>query len=161
MQQEPSKWAVGGIHVSGEAPFEIRGFSLANAAALVGLAITVASFVEYFSTGGAGRLSGIGFVYGIPIAFIGLAVKVRYYRVRSTWYLITVLLTDSNLLTVTAILLYERYGCCCIAVHMYNTRISSGNAIRTSLSYDYYSSSFNSSRLPFPSITSSSTRYQA
>ena len=161
MQQEPSKWAGGGINVSGEAPFEIRGFSLANAAALVGLAITVASFVEYFSTGGAGRLSGIGFVYGIPIAFIGLAVKVRYYRVRSTWYLITVLLTDSNLLTVTAILLYERYGCCCIAVHMYNTRISSGNAIRTSLSYDYYSSSFNSSLLPFSNITSSSTRYQA
>ena len=97
MQQEPSKWAVGGIHVSGEAPFEIRGFSLANAAALVGLAITVASFVEYFSTGGAGRLSGIGFVYGIPIAFIGLAVKVRYYRVRS---IITVLLTDSSMMLV-------------------------------------------------------------
>ena len=38
MQQEPSKWASGGINVSGEAPFEMRGFSLANAAALVGLA---------------------------------------------------------------------------------------------------------------------------
>ena len=35
MQQEPSKWAGGGINVSGEAPFEIRGFSLANAAALL------------------------------------------------------------------------------------------------------------------------------
>eukprot|EP00904_Undaria_pinnatifida_P010251 jgi/Undpi1/6356/HiC_scaffold_20.g08837.m1 len=75
MQQEPSKWAGGGINVSGEAPFEIRGFSLANAAALIGLAITVASFFEYFSTGGAGGLSGIGFVYGIPIALVGLALK--------------------------------------------------------------------------------------
>lgn len=72
----PSQWAGGGINVSGEAPFEIRGFSLANAAALVGLAITCASFFEYFSTGGAGGLSGIGFVYGIPIALIGLALKV-------------------------------------------------------------------------------------
>lgn len=72
----PSQWAGGGINVSGEAPFEIRGFSLANAAALVGLAITVASFFEYFSTGGAGGLSGIGFVYGIPIALVGLALKV-------------------------------------------------------------------------------------
>eukprot|EP00752_Nemacystus_decipiens_P010421 g9288.t1 len=71
----PSQWAGGGINVSGEAPFEIRGFSLANAAALVGLAITSASFFEYFSTGGAGGLSGIGFVYGIPIALIGLALK--------------------------------------------------------------------------------------
>ncbi|CAM9593345.1 unnamed protein product [Ectocarpus fasciculatus] len=71
----PSQWAGGGINVSGEAPFEIRGFSLANAAALAGLAITCASFYEYFSTGGAGGLSGIGFVYGIPIALIGLALK--------------------------------------------------------------------------------------
>ena len=31
-------------------------------------------------------------------------------------------------MTATAILLYERYGCCCIAVHTY-TRISSGNAL--------------------------------
>lgn len=78
MQQDgPSQWAGGGINVSGEAPFEIRGFSLANAAALLGLAVTVASFFEYFSTGGAGGLSGIGFVYGIPIALIGLALKVR------------------------------------------------------------------------------------
>lgn len=72
----PSQWAGGGINVSGEAPFEIRGFSLANAAALAGLAITSASFFEYFSTGGAGGLSGIGFVYGIPIALVGLALKV-------------------------------------------------------------------------------------
>ena len=98
MQQKPSKWAGGGINVSGEAPFEIRGFSLANAAALVGLAITVASFFEYFSTtGGAGGLSGIGFVYGIPIALIGLALKVRYYRVRSVT---TVLLTDSSMIHI-------------------------------------------------------------
>ena len=44
MQQKPSKWAGGGINVSGEAPFEIRGFSLANAAALVGLATGTSSY---------------------------------------------------------------------------------------------------------------------
>lgn len=77
MQQDgPSQWTGGGINVSGDAPFEIRGFSLANAAALVGLAVTLASFYEYFSTGGAGGLSGIGFVYGIPISLVGLALKV-------------------------------------------------------------------------------------
>lgn len=75
MQQEPSKWGAGGVNVSGEAPFEIRGFSLANAAAAAGVAITAASFFEYFSSGGSGGLSGIGFVYGIPIALIGLALK--------------------------------------------------------------------------------------
>ena len=52
---------------------------------------------QRFSTGGAGGLSGIGFVYGIPIALIGLALKVRYYRVRST---ITVLLTDSSMIHI-------------------------------------------------------------
>lgn len=77
MQQGPSKLTGGGINISGEAPFEIRGFSLANAAAFVGLGITAASFFEYFSTGGAGGLSGIGFVYGIPILLVGLALKVR------------------------------------------------------------------------------------
>lgn len=77
MQQDqgPSQWASGGINVSGEAPFEIRGFSLANAAALSGVGITAASFFEYFSTGGSGGLSGIGFVYGIPIMLVGLALK--------------------------------------------------------------------------------------
>ena len=164
MQQEPSKWAGGGINVSGEAPFEIRGFSLANAAALVGLAITVASFFEYFSTGGAGGLSGIGFVYGIPIALIGLALKVRCYRVRS---IITVLLTDSSMIHIWYTSLYGNSDTavrevrlllhCCTYVYSYIIRKCS----RTSLSYDYYSSSFNSSRLPFSSITSSSTRYQA
>ncbi|CAM9637142.1 unnamed protein product, partial [Sphacelaria rigidula] len=64
-----------GINVSGEAPFEIRGFSLANAAAIAGIGVTAASFFEYFSTGGSGGLSGIGFVYGIPIMLVGLALK--------------------------------------------------------------------------------------
>lgn len=74
-QQGPSQWASGGINVSGEAPFEIRGFSLANAAAIAGIGVTAASFFEYFSTGGSGGLSGIGFVYGIPIMLVGLALK--------------------------------------------------------------------------------------
>lgn len=78
MQAGPSKWGGGGINVSGEAPFEIRGFSLANAAALVGTAITGASFYEYFSSGGSGGLSGIGFVYGIPVMLVGLALKVGW-----------------------------------------------------------------------------------
>jgi Protein of unknown function (DUF2854) len=70
----PAQVAAGGINVSGEAPFEIRGFSLGNAFLIAGVAITVASFTEYFTSGGAG-LSGLGFVYGIPVALIGLALK--------------------------------------------------------------------------------------
>eukprot|EP00612_Vaucheria_litorea_P008272 CAMPEP_0171479360 /NCGR_PEP_ID=MMETSP0946-20130122/5371_1 /TAXON_ID=109269 /ORGANISM="Vaucheria litorea, Strain CCMP2940" /LENGTH=239 /DNA_ID=CAMNT_0012010261 /DNA_START=153 /DNA_END=869 /DNA_ORIENTATION=- len=70
----PSQVAAGGINVSGEAPFEIRGFSLGNAFLIAGVAITTASFTEYFTNGGAG-LSGLGFVYGIPVALIGLALK--------------------------------------------------------------------------------------
>lgn len=62
--------------MSGDAPFEIRGFSLANVAAVAGVAVTSASFFEYFSSGGSGGLSGIGFVYGIPIMLVGLALKV-------------------------------------------------------------------------------------
>lgn len=80
MQNAPSKWGGGGINVSGEAPFEIRGFSLANAAAITGTAITAASFYEYFSSG-SGGLSGIGFVYGIPAMLVGLALKVSSFRV--------------------------------------------------------------------------------
>lgn len=80
MQNAPSKWGGGGINVSGEAPFEIRGFSLANAAAISGTAITAASFYEYFSSG-SGGLSGIGFVYGIPVMLVGLALKVSSFRV--------------------------------------------------------------------------------
>ena len=67
----------GGFNLSGEAPFEIRGFSLANLALLIGVGITGASFYEYFTSGGSAGLSGVGFVYGIPISLIGLALKVN------------------------------------------------------------------------------------
>ncbi|KAG5175637.1 hypothetical protein JKP88DRAFT_183812 [Tribonema minus] len=70
----PAQISAGGINVSGEAPFEIRGFSLGNAFLIGGVVITTASFAEYFTSGGAG-LSGLGFVYGIPVALIGLALK--------------------------------------------------------------------------------------
>jgi hypothetical protein len=70
-----AKVAPGGINVSGEAPFEIRGFSLASAFLITGVGITVASFTEYFTTGGSGGLSGLGFVYGIPVSLIGLALR--------------------------------------------------------------------------------------
>ena len=49
--------AAGGINVSGEAPFEIRGFSLGTAFLAAGVVLTAASFYEYFTSGGAG-LSG-------------------------------------------------------------------------------------------------------
>eukprot|EP00638_Chattonella_subsalsa_P002182 CAMPEP_0117752212 /NCGR_PEP_ID=MMETSP0947-20121206/11472_1 /TAXON_ID=44440 /ORGANISM="Chattonella subsalsa, Strain CCMP2191" /LENGTH=264 /DNA_ID=CAMNT_0005570813 /DNA_START=293 /DNA_END=1087 /DNA_ORIENTATION=+ len=65
----------GGINVAGEAPFEIRGFSLGNALLGTGLAVTVASFTEFFLTAGSEGLSGLGFVYGIPISLIGCALK--------------------------------------------------------------------------------------
>ena len=70
----PAQVAAGGINVSGEAPFEIRGFSLGTAFLGAGVAITAFSFYEYFTSGGAG-LSGLGFVYGIPVALIGLSLK--------------------------------------------------------------------------------------
>lgn len=74
--QEDGRMIGGGFNLSGEAPFEIRGFSLANLALLIGVGITGASFFEYFTSGGSAGLSGVGFVYGIPISLIGLALKV-------------------------------------------------------------------------------------
>jgi len=66
-----------GVNNAGEPPFEIRGFSLGNAIVLGGLAVTVLSFVEYLGTAGGDGLtvSGLGFVYGIPITLAGAALK--------------------------------------------------------------------------------------
>lgn len=61
--------------VGTEVPFELRGFSLATVALGLGALITVGSFSEYFLTSGSEGLSGVGFVYGIPILLIGLALK--------------------------------------------------------------------------------------
>mmetsp|Transcript_13197 Transcript_13197/g.32078 ORF Transcript_13197/g.32078 Transcript_13197/m.32078 type:complete len:289 (-) Transcript_13197:9-875(-) len=66
-----------GVNNAGEPPFEIRGFSLGNLVTFLGVAVTVLSFAEYLSTaGGDGpTLSGLGFVYGIPIFLGGAALK--------------------------------------------------------------------------------------
>jgi len=85
MADEDDDWAptksamVGGAGVNnaGEPPFEIRGFSLGNFVIFAGLAITILSFGEYLSDGGSEGLnvSGLGFVYGIPIILAGSALK--------------------------------------------------------------------------------------
>jgi hypothetical protein len=66
-----------GVNNAGEPPFEIRGFSLGNVVILGGVLVTVLSFVEYLSDGGSEGLnvSGLGFVYGIPIFLAGAALK--------------------------------------------------------------------------------------
>jgi len=64
----------GGFNTAGEAPFEIRGFSLGNAVLGVGSLILAASF-STFLKGDASGGSGIGFVYGVPIMLIGFALK--------------------------------------------------------------------------------------
>lgn len=66
-----------GVNNAGEPPFEIRGFSLGNLVILSGVLITVLSFVEYLSDSGSEGLnvSGLGFVYGIPVFLAGAALK--------------------------------------------------------------------------------------
>jgi hypothetical protein len=66
-----------GVNNAGEPPFEIRGFSLGNLIVGAGILVTVLSFVEYLSeSGGEGlNVSGLGFVYGIPIFLAGAALK--------------------------------------------------------------------------------------
>jgi hypothetical protein len=66
-----------GINNAGEPPFEIRGFSLGNVVCLLGILITLASFVEYLSGSNSETLnvSGLGFIYGIPVFLAGAALK--------------------------------------------------------------------------------------
>jgi len=65
-----------GVNNAGEPPFEIRGFSLGNLVIAAGVLITVASFAEYLSDTDSGlNVSGLGFVYGIPIFLAGAALK--------------------------------------------------------------------------------------
>lgn len=66
-----------GVNNAGEPPFEIRGFSLGNVVILSGVLITVLSFAEYLSDSGSEGLnvSGLGFVYGIPVFLAGAALK--------------------------------------------------------------------------------------
>mmetsp|Transcript_50306 Transcript_50306/g.123671 ORF Transcript_50306/g.123671 Transcript_50306/m.123671 type:complete len:258 (-) Transcript_50306:104-877(-) len=58
-----------------DVPFELRGFSLGNLGVLVGGALTVYSFYSYFASSGTASATSLGFVYGIPILLIGLALK--------------------------------------------------------------------------------------
>lgn len=77
----PSKSAMiggAGVNNAGEPPFEIRGFSLGNLVVAAGILVTTLSFVEYLGTSGGNdgpTLSGLGFVYGIPIFLAGAALK--------------------------------------------------------------------------------------
>jgi len=66
-----------GVNNAGEPPFEIRGFSLGNLIVGAGILITVFSFAEYLSDSGSEGLnvSGLGFVYGIPVILAGAALK--------------------------------------------------------------------------------------
>mmetsp|Transcript_23017 Transcript_23017/g.49001 ORF Transcript_23017/g.49001 Transcript_23017/m.49001 type:complete len:247 (+) Transcript_23017:143-883(+) len=66
-----------GVNNAGEPPFEIRGFSLGNLVIFSGIMITVLSFAEYLSDSGSEGLnvSGLGFVYGIPVFLAGAALK--------------------------------------------------------------------------------------
>lgn len=65
-----------GVNNAGEPPFEIRGFSLGNFVVGAGVLITVASFAEYLSDSSDSlSVSGLGFVYGIPIFLAGAALK--------------------------------------------------------------------------------------
>jgi len=66
-----------GVNNAGEPPFEIRGFSLGNVVIGGGIVITALSFAEYLSSSGGDGLSvsGLGFVYGVPIFVAGAALK--------------------------------------------------------------------------------------
>lgn len=65
-----------GVNNAGEPPFEIRGFSLGNLIVGAGILITVASFAEYLLGGSETvGVSGLGFVYGIPVFLAGAALK--------------------------------------------------------------------------------------
>jgi hypothetical protein len=71
-----SGMTAGGFGTQGEPPVEIRGFSLGNFAIGAGALVTFSSFAEYLK-GGSEQvgLSGLGFVYGLPICLIGAALK--------------------------------------------------------------------------------------
>jgi len=77
---QPTKSAMiggAGVNNAGEPPFEIRGFSLGNLIVLAGAFVTIFSFADYLgsNTGAGIQVSGLGFVYGIPIFVAGAALK--------------------------------------------------------------------------------------
>lgn len=65
-----------GVNNAGEPPFEIRGFSLGNLVIIAGLLITFLSFFDYLSSDSESlTVSGLGFVYGLPVFLAGAALK--------------------------------------------------------------------------------------
>jgi len=77
---QPTKSAMiggAGVNNAGEPPFEIRGFSLGNLTVLLGAIVTIGSIADYLGSNNAEgiQLSGLGFVYGIPIFVAGAALK--------------------------------------------------------------------------------------
>lgn len=65
-----------GVNNAGEPPFEIRGFSLGNLIIGAGILVTFGSFAEYLGDNSESLgVSGLGFVYGIPIFLAGAALK--------------------------------------------------------------------------------------
>ena len=63
----------GGFSNKGEPTVQIRGFSLANLTLGLGIFITLFSFYQYFTN--QNSLTSLGFVYGLPIALGGFALK--------------------------------------------------------------------------------------
>lgn len=63
----------GGFSNKGEPDFQLRGFSLANVVLGLGVGITLWSFYNYFTN--QNSISSLGFVYGLPIALGGFALK--------------------------------------------------------------------------------------
>jgi hypothetical protein len=65
-----------GKYLRDTVPFEIRGFSLPLVVFSIGTLLTASSFAGFFLNDGdgAGAISSIGFVYGIPIFLIGLSL---------------------------------------------------------------------------------------
>lgn len=64
-----------GERAEGDVPFEIRGFSLGDVGVVVGFGLTGYSFFTYFASSGTASATSLGFVYGVPVLLIGLALK--------------------------------------------------------------------------------------
>lgn len=61
-----------------EPPFEIRGFSLAQAVLVLGFVLVVVSFGDYFifgTKGGGGGIGGLTFIYAVPVLLLGAALQ--------------------------------------------------------------------------------------
>lgn len=65
----------GGGDIEDLVPFELRGFSLALIFSAVGFLLLVYSFYDYYTSFGSGAaVSGVTFVYAVPILVLGLAL---------------------------------------------------------------------------------------